>query len=77
LKEARASVGEAVASGKGQEEISKAAAGEAALESQMTLIELKAFSKFASSLEPEQQQRAAQLFQMMRGMFSGKNWNSD
>lgn len=76
IKEARVAVGDAVIAGK-QEDIAKAVNGEAALETQMTMIELKAFTKFALGLELEQQQRAAQLFQMMRGMFNGKNWNSE
>ena len=77
ILKARMALGEAVAAGKGQDEVTKAVNEEAALETQMTMIELRAFSKFASSLEPDQQQRAGMLFQMMRGMFSGKNWNSD
>jgi uncharacterized membrane protein len=76
IKEARAAVGDAVIAGK-QEEIAKAVSGEAALETQMTMIELKAFTKFAGGLETEQQQRASQLYVMMRGMFNGKNWNSE
>ena len=76
IKEARAAVGEAVVAGK-QEDIAKAVNGAAALETQMSMIEMKAFTKFALVLELEQQQRAAQLFQMMRGMFNGKNWNSE
>jgi len=77
IVKARLALGEAVAQGKSQDEITKAANEEAALEVQMTMIELRAFSKFATGLEPDQQQRAGMLFQMMRGMFSGKNWNSD
>ena len=77
LMKARLEVGDAVASGKPQDEVSKTVSAEAALETQMTIIELKAFAKFAAALEPDQQQRASGLFQMMRGMFSSKNWNSD
>ena len=72
-----AAIGEAVAASKPQDEIVKAVNAEAALETDMAMIELRAFSKFAESLEPEQQQRAGMLFQMMRGMFDKKNWNSD
>jgi Spy/CpxP family protein refolding chaperone len=76
INKARVAVGEAVVAGK-QEEVAKAVDAEASLEAQMTVLELKAFSKFATTLEPDQQQRAGALFQMMRGMFSAKNWNSD
>ena len=76
ITKARVAVGEAVVAGK-QEDVAKAVDDEAKLEAQMTVLELKAFSKFAMTLEPEQQQRASGLFQMMRGMFSSKNWNSD
>jgi Spy/CpxP family protein refolding chaperone len=77
IAKARGAIGEAIASGKSQDEISKAVGDEAALESGMAALELKAFAKFALGLEPDQQQRAGYLFQMMRGMFSGKNWNSE
>ncbi|MBS1858090.1 MAG: periplasmic heavy metal sensor [Acidobacteria bacterium] len=77
IAKARVAIGEAIAGGKSQDEISKAVNEEAALESTMTTIELKAFSRFALGLEADQQQRAGYLFQMMRGMFSGKNWNSE
>jgi Spy/CpxP family protein refolding chaperone len=76
IKEARAAVGEAVIAGK-QEDIAKAVNSQAALETQMAMIELKAFTKFALGLETDQQQRAGRLFVMMRGMFNSKNWNSD
>jgi uncharacterized membrane protein len=76
IKEARAAVGDAVIAGK-QDDIAKAVDGEAVLETRMAMIELKAFTKFASGLETDQQPRAAQLFGMMRGMFNGKNWNAE
>ncbi|MDE3168350.1 MAG: periplasmic heavy metal sensor [Acidobacteriota bacterium] len=77
IAKARGAIGEAIAAGKGQDAVAKAVNDEAALESTMTVIELKAFAKFALGLEPDQQPRAGMLFQMMRGMFSGKNWNSE
>jgi hypothetical protein len=75
LAKARLAVGEAVTSGKSQDEIAKAGAAVAQLDAQMVEIEMKAFTKFALGLEPEQKQRAGMLFGMMRGMFAGKNWN--
>jgi len=77
ILKARLEIGEAVAAGKPGDEITKDVNAEGALEAQMAAIELKAFTKFAGSLDPEQQQRAGMLFIMMPGIFSNKNWNSD
>jgi len=77
IVKARLSLGEAIAAGKPAEEISQASTAEAALETQMTMIELKAFAKFATGLEPDQKQRVGMLFGMMRGMFNHKNWNAE
>jgi hypothetical protein len=41
----------------------------------MVTIELKAFAKIYSGLDSEQKQKSAPLFQMMSGIFKGKNWN--
>ena len=76
MSKARGVIGEAVVAAK-PEEVTKAVDAEAALESQMTMIELKAFVQFAGMLDTDQQQRAPALFMMMRGMFSNKNWNAD
>jgi Spy/CpxP family protein refolding chaperone len=75
ISKARLAVAEAVAGGKTPDEIGKACTDEAQLEAQMTEIELKAFTKFAVSLTPEQRPKASALFSMMRGLFAGKNWN--
>ena len=77
MNKARSAIAEAVTSGKSQEEIGKAVNTEAALEAQMTSIELKAFAKVAQGLDEDQQKKAPGLYMMMRGMFSGKNWNSE
>jgi hypothetical protein len=76
LVKARLAVGEAVIAGKA-EDITKTSDAEGVLETQMMMIELKAFAKVTTSLDPEQQQKAAGLFIMMRGLFNNKNWNSD
>jgi hypothetical protein len=75
LAKSRLAIGEAVAGGKTPDDIAKVCAVEAQAESQMLEIELRAFTKVALALDADQKQRAAGLFQMMRGMFSGKNWN--
>jgi len=77
MNKARSAIAEAVTSGKSQEEIGKAVNTEAALEAQMTSIELKAFAKVAQGLDEDQQKKAPGLYMMMRGMFSGKSWNSE
>jgi Spy/CpxP family protein refolding chaperone len=76
LSKARLAVGEAVVAGK-PEEITKNTEAAGGLETQMTMIELKAFVKATTDLDPEQKQKAGGLFLMMHGLFSGKNWNSD
>jgi len=75
MSKAQLAIGEAVAGGKSQDDIAKACAAEGELEAQMAEIELRAFSKVFLGLEKDQQQRVGPLYQMMRGLFNGKNWN--
>ncbi len=75
MNKSRLAIAELIAAGKGQEEIDTAVKSEAALESQMTSIELHAFATVVAALDKEQQPRAAMIFQMIHGMFNGKNWN--
>jgi uncharacterized membrane protein len=75
MTKSRLAIAEAIAAGKSQAEIDAAVISEAALESQMTSIELHAFATVITGLDKEQQQRGAVLFQMVHGMFNGKNWN--
>ena len=75
LSKARTVIADAVAAGKSQDDIAKACAAEAQLEAQMVGIEMRAFTKFATGLEADQRTRAPMLFQMMHGLFNGKNWN--
>ena len=70
----RQAIADAVAEGKNQDDLVKA---EGVLEAQMTEIELRAFAKVADTLEEDQKPRAGMLFQMMRGIFSKKNWNTN
>ena len=71
-------IAEAVAAGKSQEEVDKTVNSQAELETQMASIELHAFAKAVSVLEPDQKQRGIQMiFAMVRGAFNGKNWNLD
>src|ERR1035441_6740764 len=66
-------IAEAIAAGKSQDEVDKAVQSQAELETQMTAIELHAFAKAVTVLEPDQKQRGIQMmFAMVRGAFNGK-----
>jgi Spy/CpxP family protein refolding chaperone len=67
-------LGEAVAAGKSQDEIDKAANACGTLQAQMTGVEMKAFAKIYQTLDKDQQQNAGRVFFMMQGIFKGKNW---
>ena len=71
----RQAIGEAISAGKSQDEIDQLVKSHAAIESQMAGIEMKAFVKIYQQLDKEQQSKAQILFQMMNGIFKGKNWN--
>jgi Spy/CpxP family protein refolding chaperone len=70
----RLSIAEAVAAGK-QQEIDAAVKNYAVAESQMAGIEMNAFAKIYNALDKEQQQKSPTIYQMMPGIFKGKNWN--
>jgi hypothetical protein len=74
MEKGRLAVAQAVAGGK-QEEIDGAVKSYAAAETQMAGIEMNAFAKIYNALDKDQQQKSPQIFQMMPGIFKGKNWN--
>jgi len=74
MEKGRLAVAQAVAGGK-QEEIDGAVKSYAAAETQMAGIEMNAFAKIYNALDKDQQQKSQQIFQMMPGIFKGKNWN--
>lgn len=76
MVKSRLAIGEAVQSGKSQDEIDQLIKTHAALESQMVGIELNAFAKIYKGLEKDQQTGVGPVFLMMKGIFNGKNWNS-
>jgi hypothetical protein len=76
LVKSRLAIGEAIQGSKSQDEINQLIASHAALESQMVAIELSSFAKIYQGLDKDQQTRSAPVFVMMKGIFSGKNWNS-
>jgi Spy/CpxP family protein refolding chaperone len=75
LKKNREQIAEAVASGKNQDEIGPALKTYAETEARMARVELEAFVKIYKLLDGEQRPRGSGVFQMMGGIFSGKNWN--
>ena len=76
ILKSRDAIAQAVGGGKSQDEISQLVNAEAGLETQMTTIELKAFTKVFKTLDAEQQPQATGLLFLMKGVFNGKNWNS-
>jgi Spy/CpxP family protein refolding chaperone len=74
MDKGRLAVAQAVAGGK-QEEIDAAVKSYAGAETQMASIEMNAFAKIYNALDKEQQQKSPQIYQMMPGIFKGKNWN--
>jgi len=76
LTKSHLGIGAAVQTGKSQEEVNALIRSHTALEIQMTEIELKAFTKVYLQLDKTQQGQASALFQMMKGMFAERNWNT-
>ena len=74
MDKGRLAIAQAVAGGK-QEEIDAAVKSYAGVETQMAGIEMNAFAKIYNALDKEQQQKSPQIYQMMPGIFKGKNWN--
>lgn len=72
---AQLGIAETVQAGKSQDEIGKTIDAYAALDTQMTAIELRSLAKISQALNEEQQARLGGLFWMMRGLFKNKNWN--
>ena len=71
----RQAIGEAISAGKSQAEIDQLVKSQAAIDSRMAEIEMRAFVKIYHGLDKDQQPGAQVLFQMMSGIFKNKNWN--
>jgi hypothetical protein len=71
----RQAIGEAISAGKSQAEIDQLVKSQAAIDSRMAEIEMRAFVKIYQGLDKDQQPGAQVLFQMMNGIFKNKNWN--
>ncbi len=76
LVKSRLAIGDAIQSGKSQDEINQLVKNQAELESQMAGIELQAFAKIYQGLEQQQRSESRALFRMMKGIFDNKNWNN-
>jgi len=76
IVKSRDAIAQAVAAGKSQDDVNQLVTGEAALETQIAVIELKAFAKVYKTLDAEQQPKATGFLYMIKGVFNGKNWNS-
>jgi Spy/CpxP family protein refolding chaperone len=74
MEKGRLAIAQAVGGGK-QEEIDAAVKSYAASETQMASIEMNAFAKIYNALDKEQQQKSPEIYQLMPGIFKGKNWN--
>jgi hypothetical protein len=74
IAKTRTAIAEAVAAGKGADEIKKAEAAYAAAAVHMHQIELGAFAKIYQILDKDQQAKAGQVYGMMAGVFHGKAW---
>ena len=76
LIKAHLTIGGAIQAGRSQEEIDLLVRAQAGLRVRMSEIEFKAFAKIYECLNNVQQTNSPALFQMMRGIFLEKNWNS-
>jgi hypothetical protein len=76
LLKSRMAIGEAIQGNSGEEDIKRLVAKESQVQAQMAGIELSAFTKIYKTLDKEQQANTRSVFQMMKGIFNGKNWNT-
>ncbi|HXB68308.1 MAG TPA: hypothetical protein VNY05_08695 [Candidatus Acidoferrales bacterium] len=78
LMKGRDAIAEAVAAGKSQDEVTQLVAANSVLDAQIAGIELKAFTTIFKGLDKDQQTKPGMpmIFQGMKGIFNGKNWNS-
>ncbi|HLK68330.1 MAG TPA: Spy/CpxP family protein refolding chaperone [Bryobacteraceae bacterium] len=75
LLKSELAIGDAIQGGKAGDDLKGMINSEAALQTQMAGIELGAFAKIYKLLDKEQTAQTRTLFPMMKGLFSGKNWN--
>ena len=69
----RAQIATAIQGGK-QDEIDGAVKSYSQIDAQMSAIEMKAFAGIYKALDAEQKQKARNVFMLMTGIFTRKNW---
>jgi hypothetical protein len=72
---AQLAIAQAIQAGRTQDEIAKTVDAYAALDTGMTAIELRTFSKIAQILREDQKVRMPGFYRMLRGLFNTKDWN--
>jgi Spy/CpxP family protein refolding chaperone len=77
MAKAHVQIAEAIKAGKSQDEVDQAVKNYSSLETQMTGIEMSAFSKIYKLLDSDQKAKTRPVFTMMGGIFKGKNWAED
>lgn len=75
LPAAQLAIAQAIQAGGSQDEIAKAVDAYAALDTEMTAIELRSFARIAQVLHEDQKFRMPGLYRMMRGLFNTRDWN--
>jgi len=72
---AQLAIAQAIQGGASQDGIAKTIDAYAALDTEMTAIELRSFAKIVQLLHDDQKPRVPGLYRMMRGLFNTKDWN--
>jgi hypothetical protein len=75
LPAAQLAIAQAVQAGASPDEIAMAVSAYAALDTEMTAIELRSFTRIAQVLREDQKPRMPGIYRMMRGLFNTKDWN--
>ena len=76
LSKSEQAIGDAVQAGKTPDDLKDLLNSHGALEAQMAGIELQAFAKIYKLLEGDQVGNSKLVYPRMKGIFSGKNWNT-
>jgi hypothetical protein len=77
MAEKRARIAAAVQAGQPQSEIDASITAYAAVAARMAALEMKAFAGIYQVLDAAQRNNLGPVFNMMSGLFQGKNWNTN
>jgi hypothetical protein len=75
LPAAQLAIAQAIQAGGSQDEIGKTVDAYAALDTEMTSIELRSFARIAQVLREDQKPKMPGMYFMMRGIFNTRDWN--